>query len=127
MIDLENNRGYKQNECWVIADKKGNIVDFLSFKNNRRKNYFVLYSVYAANPESQFETKESAEIALSKCKRIGQVKKIVFDNVDVTDCYDGNGADILGYDFVNGKIWIRSKDGSKYGYDYRSIVEAKES
>jgi hypothetical protein len=122
MITLDNNTGFKKNECYVIVNEKNCIVDYPTFKNNRRKSYFYSHSDSIPGTESQFRSKNEAEKALSKCKRTGYIKKVVFENADVSDCYNGNGANVLGYDFVNERIWIESKDGSKYGYDYRSII-----
>lgn len=113
--------GFKENKCWVILNDRGCVVDVPTFKNNRRKSYFYSQRDNAPNEQSQFETKDMALKTLSKCKRQGRVALLKFDNADVSDCYDGQGANILGFDFINEKIWIESKDQSKYGYDYRSI------
>lgn len=121
MITKENEKIFLKNECYVIVNQNNNIVDFTTFKNNRRKSYLYSISDTIPNDASHFETKEKAEKALSKCKRSGSVKKIIFENTDISNCYNGEGANLLKYDFVNEKIWIQSKDGSKYGYDYRKI------
>ena len=121
MITIENGKGLKTNECFVIVNEKNCIVDYLTFKNNRRKSYWYSPSTSVPNQESQFITRDQAILALSKCKRIGFVKKLTFIDTDVSMCYGGGGANILGYDFLNEKIWIESPDKSKYGYDYRNI------
>jgi hypothetical protein len=121
MIALDNKTGYDKNECWVIVNEKGYIVDYPTFKNNRRHSYYYSNRDSVPNLESQFKTRQEAEAALLKCKRPGSVRKLMFENTDVSSCYNGDGAIILGYDFVNERIWINSKDGTKYGYDYRYI------
>lgn len=122
MIEINNGTGFSKNECWVIVNEKNCIVDYKTFKNNRRKSYFYSSNDTVPNEESQFKTKKEAENALKKCKRIGSVCMLKFENEDVSNCYNGDGAKILGYDFLNERIWIQSKDKSKYGYDYRSLI-----
>jgi len=122
MITIENKTGFKNNECFVIVNDNGHIVDINTFKNNRRKSYFYSRSLSSPNTESQFETIEEAENVLSKCKREGSIKKLKFENEDVSKEYNNEGANILGFDFINEKIWIESKDKSKYGYDYRNVI-----
>lgn len=121
MIAIENKTGFVKNECFVIVDGQGKIVDYNSFKSRTNRRYFYSNGLSVPSLESQFEGILDANIALSKCKRIGEVKKLVFENEDVSTMYKGEGANILGFDFANQRIWIESKDKTKYGYDYRSL------
>jgi hypothetical protein len=65
---------------------------------------------------------EEAQKVASKSKREYIIKRVEFSNIDVSKCYNGEGANIIGFDFMNSRIWIESKDKSKYGYDYRYIA-----
>jgi hypothetical protein len=120
MIAIENNTGFKKNQCFVIVDKNNQCVDLKTFTNKRRRSYYFSSTDNPPNRDSQFETHEEALIALSKCQRQADIAQLKFNDEFVGNCYNGEGADVLGFDFVNGRIWIQSKDGSKHGYDYRS-------
>jgi len=122
MIAIENKTGFVKNECFVIVNSENKIVEYKSFKSRTNRRYYFSNGINVPSLESQFETLIDANIALSKCKRIGEVKKLVFENEDVSSMYKGEGANILGFDFANQRIWIESKDKSKYGYDYRSLT-----
>ena len=126
MITQSDKTGFLKNECFVIVNSRNCVVDYTTFKNSRRKSYFYSNRDNPPNSESQFETLKDAVNALSKCTREGTVKKLIFDNEDFSSSYNGEGANILGYDFLNERIWIQSKtDEKKYGYDYRymNLVE----
>lgn len=112
-----------KNECYVILNENGNIVNFPTFKDKRRNGYFYSHNLDVPNNKSLFVTMDKAKKALDKCfrKNKATIAKLSFIDIDVEKMYDGTGAIITGYDFVNGKLWIESKDKKKYGYDYRLV------
>lgn len=124
MMSLVPDGLYQKNEAFVIVDRCDHIVNFPSFKDKRRRSYMYSTDNTPPNEKSCFRTFAEAHKAFLKsvCHRFGGIKKITFENTDVSQMYNGEGANILGYDFIGGRIWIQSKDGSKYGYDYRDIL-----
>jgi hypothetical protein len=109
---------FKKNVGFTIVDKYNNSVDIKTFTSKTRKSYY-----YSTNSSlfNCYETIEEAQKVVSKSKRDCTIKKVEFNNIDVSKCYNGEGANIIGFDFMSSKIWIESKDKSKYGYDYRYI------
>ncbi len=110
---------FKNNVGFTITDKQHNSVDIKTFISKTRKSYYYSNNSSLANC---YETMEEAQKVASKSKREYIIKRVEFSNIDVSKCYNGEGANIIGFDFMNSRIWIESKDKSKYGYDYRYIA-----
>lgn len=119
---MRTTEGFKQNEAFVIVNENNCVVDVNTFLNKRRKSYLYSQRDCPPNNESVFQTIEQAQRAAAKSKRPCSVKQLKFDSEDVSGMYSGEGANILSFDFVGERIWIESRDGAKYGYDYRTIT-----
>lgn len=116
MIATEN-KGFKQNLAFTIVDKNCNSVDVKTFTSKRNKSYLFSRSRLA----NCFETITEAEKIAKKSIRQFEIKKVVFEDIDVSKMYNNEGANIIGFDFINERLLIENKDKTKHGYDYRSL------
>jgi len=117
MIAIEN-KGFKQNLAFTIVDKNQNSVDVKSFISKRNKGYLFSRSGLA----NCFETFAEAEKIAKKSIREFEIKEVIFTNIDVSNMYNGEGANIIGFDFLNERLLIENQLKTKYGYDYRNLT-----